>query len=118
MHLARKERFGLGAVARRIVGFTAFGVARAIGLDVHRLDLSLIHRGTGPRIGGAALALDPTFTVNSTADVADATVGGICDTGRSVPPAPASPECTLCAALQEAQAPAAPPRSYCPLART
>src|SRR5262245_26353092 len=50
-----------------------------------------------------ASASSATFTVNSTADVVDATPGdGICDTGRTAPPAPASPECTLRAAVQEA----------------
>src|SRR5262249_5972639 len=48
---------------------------------------------------------DSTFTVNSTADFPDATPeDGTCDTGRSVPPATVSPECTLRAAIQEATA--------------
>lgn len=46
-----------------------------------------------------------TFTVNSTADVVDASPGdGICDTRRAAPPAPTTPECTLRAAIQEANA--------------
>ncbi|MBI3301934.1 MAG: CSLREA domain-containing protein, partial [Deltaproteobacteria bacterium] len=55
--------------------------------------------------GLAPVAYAATFTVNSTDDAVDASPGdGFCDTGRLAPPAPASPECTLRAAIQEANA--------------
>jgi CSLREA domain-containing protein len=51
-----------------------------------------------------AARADQTFTVNSTADVVDDTPGdGACDTGNTVGNPPAS-ECTLRAAVQEANA--------------
>jgi len=59
----------------------------------------------GSCIGFAPITFAATFTVNSTADVVDASPGdGICDTRRTAPPAPATPECTLRAAIQEANA--------------
>lgn len=54
-------------------------------------------------MGGVAVTRAATFTINSTADVVDAAPGdGKCDTGRTPPPA--APECTLRAAVQEANA--------------
>jgi hypothetical protein len=58
-----------------------------------------------PHIGYAAV-----FTVNSTVNTGDASRGdGFCDTGRKVPPpsppsSPATPECTLRAAIDESNA--------------
>src|SRR5262245_32497345 len=67
--------------------------------------LSLVVGGVLVALGCAALAHAVTLVVNSTADVVDAHPGdGRCDTGRPSPSAPATPECTLRAAIQEANA--------------
>ena len=72
--------------------------------------------GGGPFLVALALAAPAAraqdFTVNSTADVVDVTVGdGLCSTGRLVASAP---ECTLRAAIQEANALAGPHRITVP----
>src|SRR5213593_912750 len=55
--------------------------------------------------GQASLARGNTFTVNSTADVVDKTLGdGKCETGRDAPGVAGTPECTLRAAVQESNA--------------
>ena len=58
-----------------------------------------------PQVKPASVAEAQTYTVNSTADVVDSNIGdGQCYTGRDVPGSPGIPECTLRAAIQEANA--------------
>jgi hypothetical protein len=106
---------------------------------IHRIERALARPILPALAGLVALTLSlgsrpataATFTVNSTADVADPRPGSgrcqdnpgitcttdadctnagvdgpcnLCDTERTVPPAPATPECTLRAAIQEANA--------------
>ena len=83
-----RRRIWLCYIASRVQMFTFFVFALA-----------------APHIGYAAI-----FRVNSTADMLDASPGdGFCDTGRKVPPPqppsqPATPECTLRAAIAESNA--------------
>ena len=64
------------------------------------LTLAIVFAQIGFGVGAASA--DVTFVVNSTADVVDLNQGnGVCDTGNLVGP---DPECTLRAAVQEANA--------------